>query len=222
MSRIESGSSFAAGIVVGSLGTLGGFLLLNGLGRKGFGHIVRVEKSLQVGCDVEEVFRAWLDLERLPQLSPIIQQVKRSGDRSHWRVNVGGRVFEWDALMEQFIMNQAIGWKSINGAKHSGRITFSPIGKDTLVHVVMNYAPPVRGLVSPFLRSVPRLIDDTIEKLLRDVKAALETGVEHRTRRESEDATGTYGVVSSPDARNLREITPPNPVDFSRPPEAKS
>ena len=56
---------------------------------------------------------------------------------------VKGRLLHWDAQLFQDIPNQALGWKSVSGPKHSGRISFAPLGDDTQVHVVMNYSPPV-------------------------------------------------------------------------------
>ncbi len=78
---------------------------------------------------------------------------------------------EWESEIEQFIPNQAIGWKSVTGPKHSGRATFSPIENDTVVNVTMNFLPPLR-----FLRLAPLRdkIQQHFEQVLRDFKASLE------------------------------------------------
>jgi len=110
---------FAAGVAAGAGGTVGVLLGLNYVGRAGHRRVVRLEKSIQIAAPVEDVFRAWLDMERLPQFTDVIEQVRRDGDRSHWTVNIDGRQFQWDAEIEQFILNQAIGWKSTAGAKNS-------------------------------------------------------------------------------------------------------
>ena len=224
MARNRFWKGFAAGATAGAGGTLGLLLGLNYVGRAGHRRVVHLEKSIQIASPVEDVFRAWLDLERLPQLSDTIEQIRRDGDNSHWRVNIEGRSFEWDAHIEQFILNQAIGWKSISGPKHSGRINFSPIGTDTMVHITMNYAPPVR-LLTPFVSSVAQRLDDCIEKVLRDFKAALEHRSQNVIRmHEPAQATGTEGPMSEPPVgtQHTRFGGPPNPVEFTRPPEAKS
>jgi len=210
---------FAAGVATGAGGTVGILLALNYIGRAGHRRVVRLEKSIQIGAPVEDVFRAWLDMERLPQLSDVIEQVRRDGDRSHWTVHIDGRQFEWDAEIEQFILNQAIGWKSLTGSRNSGRITFSPLGTDTIVHVTMNYAPPIR-LLTPFVTSFSARIEEVIEKVLRDVKAALEAKTE-RPLPKPVESTGTYGPELG-GTQHTRFGGAPNPVEFTRPPEAKS
>ena len=211
---------FGIGAAAGAGGTVGVLLALNYVGRAGHRRVVRLEKSIQIAAPVEDVFRAWLDMERLPQLTDVIEQVRRDGDRSHWTVNVDGRQFEWNAEIEQLILNQAIGWKSVSGSKNSGRITFSPLGTDTMVHVTMNYAPPV-SLLTPFVTSFSMRLEELIERVLRDVKAALERKTE-MSRPKPGEATGTYGREEVGGTQHTRFGGAPSPVEFTRPPEAKS
>ncbi len=201
------------------------------LGRAGASRIIRLEKSVQIGRSVEEVFNAWSDWDRLPRVSENIADIRNYGDRSHWRVNVGGRFIEWDAVTEQYIENQAIGWKSINGPKHTGRITFSPLGDDTLVHVSMNYAPPSR-ILRPFLAPMTGHMEGLIEKVLRDFKASVESrprGVQGSTRTGTKypgpgtqvseaSRTGTYGDDPIIDKTRFGV---PSSAQHTAPPDAK-
>jgi len=143
-------------------------------GRAGATRIIRLEKSIQIGRPVDEVFGAWVDWDRFQRVSDNITSVRSYGDRTHWRVNVGGQIIEWDAITEQYIHNQAVGWKSINGPKHTGRVTFGPIGDDTQVHVTMNYVPPARAM-RPLLASMAGQMEGMIEKVLRDFKGSVES-----------------------------------------------
>jgi uncharacterized membrane protein len=231
---------FTLGAVAGAGCGIGGFLLISSLVGSRKDRIVRLEKSLQIGRPVAEVFDTWANLEALPQISDCVQDIRRYGNRSHWAVQVDGRTFEWDAEVEQMIPNQAIGWKTLNGPKHTGRITFSPIGNDTLVQVTMNYAPPSR-LLKPLVENSSGLLERYIEQVLRDFKAALEgKGQEGRkpavrgsgygsgaemTQTEATRATGTFGPSSgkplSPGQVMDRFDGGSNPVDYSAPPEAK-
>ena len=213
--------SFAAGVLTGSAAAIGSLAVINLLARARRRGVVRLEKSLQIGRPVEEVFRSWVDLERLPQLSPIIQQISRNGDRSHWRVVVDGRSYEWDAMIEQFIPNQSVGWKSLSGPKHTGRISFSPMGHDTLVHVTMNYVPGFR-LLSPFFPTISEHLEDCIERVLRDFKSHLEKHEQGAKQREPSAATGTFGPGEDMNGRtqHIRFGGTPSPAEW--PPETKT
>jgi len=243
MRRKRFWSGFAAGAAAG----LGALVVSNMAGRRRHQHVVRLEKSIQIGRPVEEVFDSWSRLDTLPGMSHIVDRIDRQGDRSHWVVRMGGRRFEWDATTEQLIPNQAIGWKSVTGPKHTGRIHFSPLGNDTLVHVTMNYAPPGTMWTRPFAQSVQGKLEGYMEQVLRDFKAALEgKGQEGAIRHtasaasrpgpgsvtpsqaQEERATGTFGAAPSTPGQTSHSnplsvpASPnPNPVDYTRPPDAK-
>jgi len=219
---------FAAGAAAGAGAAFGSILLASWFRRRGY--VERFEKTVQIGRPVEEVFSAWSDLQNLPRMSRIVNEVRVSGNRSHWNVGVEGKQVEWDADIGQLIPNQAIGWKSISGPKHTGRISFSPLGNDTIVHMTMNYAPPSL-LLRPFVHPVSGRMAQYIEQVLRDFKAALEgKGQEHAIRTgpmhtaEPSRATGTFGgsPVNPVETKNTRFGGPPSPVEYTRPPEAKS
>jgi uncharacterized membrane protein len=185
---------FWSGFAAGAAAAVGGFLISDRFGRGSQTRIVRLEKSLQIARPTEEVFRAWSDLERLGRSSRLVEEVRTNGNRSHWKLNLRGIPVEWDAEITQVIPNQAIGWKSVKAPKHSGRITFTTLGNDTLVHVQMNYVPPagfLRRMLTPFVDEV----EGYIEQALRDFKAGLEGsaggGITGRTA--AAHFTGTYG-----------------------------
>ncbi len=209
---------FWMGFTAGAATVLGGVWAFGLLGRGGRSHIVRLEKSVQIGRSVADVFENWADLENLPQFTTLVRSVQRNGDRSHWIAELAGRPIEWDAEIVQVIPNQVIGWKSLGGVKTSGRVTFSPVGDQTLVHVQMNYAPQP-WFLRPLVSTVSGQLESHIEQALREFKSALEGGRgKSATQPEPTQATGTFG----PTARNPRFGGPTIPVEFTRPPEAKS
>jgi uncharacterized membrane protein len=223
---------FTAGIATGAGIALGTLVLVNLVGRVRGGRVVRLQKSLQIGRPVEEVFDAWADLENLQGWSSIIRSIDRTGHRSHWVVDINGKQLAWDAEVEQFVPNQSIGWKSLNGPKHTGRITFSPLGDDTVMNVTMNYAPPL-ALLRPFVAPFSARMEGYLDQVLRDFKAALEGGQSigrfgatgsQRRSPEHLRATGTFSAV--PDNIGQSQHTgfggPERPLDYELPPEAKS
>jgi uncharacterized membrane protein len=205
--------------------------------------ILRLEKSLQIGCPVDQVFRAWSRLEDLPNRTSLVQQVRTEGERSHWTLRLGARFVRWDAEITQRIPNQALGWKSISGPKHTGRIDFSPIGNDTLMHITMNYVPPkqMARLFSPMWGK----LEDYIDQSLRDFKASLEgkgqlrdedertaagserrpagsvgTPAMHQAERLREGrATGTFGSELDRHTQSSRFGGPEGSVEYTRPPD---
>lgn len=177
---------FAAGAAAGTSASFGSWLLSRAVFHRSDSAVVRLEKSVQIGRPIDEVFRAWSDLEHLPSRLRLVEEVRVRGARSHWKVRIDGRSFEWDAKLTQNILNQALGWKSVRGPKHTGRVTFSPLGSDTEVHVVMNYAPPGGEFAGDLLGHTEAL-EQQLAQTLRDFKAALETrdrevAVEQRTQ----------------------------------------
>jgi len=197
---------FAAGAAAGAGAGFGSWLLSRAVFHRPEAPVIRLEKSVQIGRPVDEVFSAWSDFERLPSLMRMIEKLRVRGKRSHWKVRLDGRTFKWDAELTQNIPNQALGWKSVSGPRHTGRINFSPLGRDTEVHVVMNYAPP-GGELAPGLTGQTAALERYLSQALRDFKAALEgkgqatTGISEGERRmpaavpsqEEVRATGTRG-----------------------------
>jgi len=244
MARRHYWNGFAAGAAAGAGAGIGVMLAWKGLSRVRAGRVVRLEKSLQIGRAPEQVFRTWADLESLPRYVDFIESVERRGNYTHWVVNLAGRRVEWDAEITQEIPQEALGWKSISGPKHTGRIDFSPIGNDTLVHVTMNYAPPFQlgRLFSP----VGEPAEHYIERALRSFKAALEGKGQEDVFEKArfapsavgegnigERATGTYGNTGSSTSPTAAEAElrqtqqnryggPETSVEFHRPPESRS
>lgn len=219
--------TFWIGFTWGAATAVSGALIAGGLGRGGSSRVLRLEKSVQIACSPQEAFAAWSDFEQLPTMIKTLESVTSIGGRSHWNARFKGAPVEWQAELTQLIPDQAIGWKSVSGPKHSGRITFSSLGRDTLVHVQMNYAPP-----SPLLRSalVPFTdnLESYIEQGLRDLKAYLENlPTSPTTERSRQDAlgraTGTYGPGPElvAEQHNRKFGAPSTPVEYTAPPEAK-
>jgi uncharacterized membrane protein len=174
-------------VALGALAGLGiaaaGYSILRASSSKQDRRVLRIEDSVQIGRRVEDVFRAWSDFAGLPELLDFVESVRVQGSRSQWVVRMDGRDFRWEARTVQFIPGQAIGWKSVSGPKHTGRITFAPIGDDTLMQVTLNYAPPL-GSLSGALAPVAENIGSYLNRGLREFKHAVET------RREVTAPTG--------------------------------
>ena len=173
MTRENFWSGFVVGAAVGALAGVGGVLVARrGSASDMDSRVLRLEKSVNIGRPVQSVFAAWSNFERLPQWISFVRRVERYGTQTRWLVNIDGREFEWDAQITQVVPNESIGWKSLNGPKHTGRISFSPLGDQTIVHVLMNYAPPLGGFGS--MLPIEQHLQQWIERGLREFKSTLE------------------------------------------------
>jgi uncharacterized membrane protein len=173
MTRQDFWSGFVAGAAVGALAGIGGVLAARRRTASDVdGRVLRLEKSVNIGRPVQSVFAAWSNFERLPQWISFVRRVERYGTQTRWLVTIDNREFEWDAQITQVVRNESIGWKSLSGPKHTGRISFSPLGEQTVVHVIMNYSPPLGGLGSLLPRE--QHLEHWIERGLREFKNTLE------------------------------------------------
>lgn len=207
---------FAAGALIGTAAAAAAILVANAVGRNRDHRILRLEDSIQVARPVEEVFRAWADFDRLPDRISSIRHVESQGLRSIWTVDAGGKQTRWEAETVQFIPNEAIGWKSVSGPKHTGRISFSPLGDQTIIHVTMNYASPL-GRFTMLASPASDALTTAINEALRDFKASLE-GRGTRTSEGPGEApwrTGSKDISITEETRKQ-----PGTVDYTRPPKA--
>lgn len=204
-------NQFWTGFAAGAASGAGAMLALNAVLARSR-RVLRLERSLQIGKPVNEVFAAWSELEQLPAISETIRCIDSYGRRSRWVVTLDGKDFEWEAEVTQFLPNQAIGWKSISGPKHTGRVTFGRVGADTLVHVTMNYAPPM-GLFTRTLAPLSGHLEDHVDRALREFKAAIEA--RQRLEKPGDVATGTFGAVRLPQPEE--QIRPAPPAPFAQP-----
>jgi uncharacterized membrane protein len=213
---------FAAGALIGTAAAVAGYMMFNATKKNRDSRVIRLEDSIQIGKPVGEVFTAWADFEQLPRLLKMVNNVHVNGNYSEWDVTVDGKDFAWAAETVQFIPNEAIGWRSVKGPKHSGRITFSSVGNDTVVHVTMNYAPPL-GRFSRLLSAFDDHLESYIGEALRDFKSAIEFG---ETEREA-SVPPTFGAAKVPwTGKGERKSTgtegntsKANPVRYTRPPK---
>jgi hypothetical protein len=84
-----------------------------------------------------------------PKFMSFIKEVTYYDDqRSHWVAHVG-RDFSWDAVNEDWIPDRQVGWRSINGLRNTGKVTFQPRTKQkTAIDVYLHVTPPAGPLGS--------------------------------------------------------------------------
>lgn len=210
---------FAAGALIGTAAAVAAVMVANAVSRNRDHRILRLDDSIQIARPVEEVFRAWADFRNLPDFIEALRHVEVQDNRSIWTVEAAGRQTRWEAETVQFIPNEAIGWKSISGPQHTGRISFSPLGDETIVHVTMNYAPPLARF-SLLAAPASNAMSSAINEALRDFKAHMEGRADRHSQKTASDTVG-WREASKDISLTEETRKAPGSVDYTRPPKAK-
>ena len=146
------------------------------------GEGIKVEKTVTIRKEPQEVYQFWRNFENLPRFMNHLQSVQvLDHNRSHWVAKApAGKKVEWDAEIINEIENELIAWRSLekSDVPNAGSVHFTkaPNGRGTEVKVVLNYAPPggtLGALVAKLFGEEP---EQQVEEDLRRFKQIMEAG----------------------------------------------
>ncbi len=144
--------------------------------------------AVTVNAPVHEVYALFSHFNDFPKFMSFVKEVTYSDNRhSHWVAEVAGR-HEWDAVNENWVTDQQIGWHSTAGLDNFGKVTFTPAGSNqTRVDVFVSYDPPIG------------IIGDLGEKLGTGSRfeSALQNDLTHFARMVDEAPAGALDPESS-------------------------
>lgn len=141
----------------------------------------KVEETVVIHRPIEDVYRAWENLENLPQIMNQLVSVEKTGDgRSHWAAKGPlGATIEWDAEVIQQTHNSLISWRSLPGSQvdTAGSVHFEPLanGKGTRVRVSMKYDPPGGKVGASIVSFLGQGLREKLHEDLRRFKQTMET-----------------------------------------------
>jgi uncharacterized membrane protein len=106
-----------------------------------------IEQSVEVEVPVRTAYNQWTQFEAFPVFMEGVEQVEQLDDRHlHWKVAIGGVHREWDAEITEQSPDQRIAWKTVEGAKNDGVVTFHRLDDNrTKVMLQLDFEP--EGLV---------------------------------------------------------------------------
>lgn len=109
--------------------------------------MVEHSASIIVNAPQHQVYELFTHFNDFPKFMTFVEEVTYHDDqRSHWVAKVFGK-YEWDAVNEDWIPDQQIGWRSTQGLKNAGRVKFNALGPNrTSVEVYIRYTPPTGPL----------------------------------------------------------------------------
>jgi uncharacterized membrane protein len=84
-----------------------------------------IERSIEINVPVKTAYNQWTQFEEFPRFMEGVKEVKQIDDTHlHWKADVGGKEKEWKAEITEQIPDERIAWRSREGAKNAGVVTF--------------------------------------------------------------------------------------------------
>jgi uncharacterized protein (TIGR02271 family) len=99
--------------------------------------------SVTVDAPVHQVYSMFTHFNDFPKFMHFVKEVTYYDDQnSHWVAEIFGR-HEWDAVNQDWVEDQQVGWRSTSGTDNYGKVAFQPTGSNqTKVDVYVYYNPP--------------------------------------------------------------------------------
>ena len=135
--------------------------------------MAEIEKSIDVDVPVDSVYAQWTQFESFPEFMEGVKEVRQlSAERLHWKAEIAGRTEEWDAVITQQAPNQAIGWRSVEGAANAGNVRFEAVDGGTRVHLHLVYEPAgALEKAVDALGFVSRQVESDLERFKRFIES---------------------------------------------------
>ena len=102
-----------------------------------------IEKSIEVNVPVRIAYNQWTQFEEFPKFMEGVQEVRQLDDTHlHWKAKIGGKDKDWNAVITEQRPDDRISWKSTDGARNAGVVTFHRLSDQTSkVMLQMDYEP---------------------------------------------------------------------------------
>ncbi|HET8657504.1 MAG TPA: SRPBCC family protein [Micromonosporaceae bacterium] len=148
-----------------------------------------VTESIEVAVPVRTAYNQWTQFEEFPRFMEGVEEIRQLSDtRTHWVVEVGGVRREFDAEITEQHPDERVAWKSVDGPRHAGVVTFHRLDEShSRVTTQLDVEP--EGVVEK--------VGDTLGVLRRRVKGDLERFKEFIEERGQETG-GWRGDVQRP------------------------
>lgn len=151
---------------------------------------VDIQKTIEIGAPVEDVFSFWENVENFPHFMRNVLNVTDRGDgRSHWTVRgPAGATVNWEAETTEWVPNELIAWKTIAGptVENAGFIRFTPTENGgTRLHIRLSYNPPGGAIGHAIATLFGSDAKTELDEDLARMKTMIETGRPPRDASQS-------------------------------------
>lgn len=102
-----------------------------------------IEKSVEVQVPVRTAYNQWSQFEEFPKFMEGVVQVQQlDSTHLHWKAKIAGKEKQWDAVITEQHPDERIAWKSTQGAKNAGVVTFHRLSDQTSkIMLQLDYEP---------------------------------------------------------------------------------
>jgi uncharacterized membrane protein len=148
------------------------------------GRGIRIAEAITINRPVGEVYRAYRDMETLPQFMQHLEVVSPVGERrTLWTARTGGPIplrLQWEAEIVAERENEMLSWRSVPGSDIdiAGAVLFAPApgGRGTELRAVLTYIPPGGALGLAVASAFRAVTAQQIKNDLWRFKNVMETG----------------------------------------------
>jgi uncharacterized membrane protein len=174
------------------------------------GRAITVEETLHVSAPVDRVWDLWSNFESFPRFMAHLREVRKIDEgRSRWIAAApAGVPAEWEAVVTDWVPNQFIGWRSVEGSpvETSGQVRLRPVSdRETQIDVQLTYTPPAgaagRVLASLLGVDPKRALEEDLlrlKSLLEDQQTSMaDETIDLQEAAESAKPTGRTKKTSS-------------------------
>ena len=90
-----------------------------------------IERSIEVDVPTRVAYDQWTQFEEFPRFMEGVEQVRQLDDTHlHWEAEIAGVHREWDAEIVEQKPDARVSWRSIDGTRNAGTVTFAPLDVD--------------------------------------------------------------------------------------------
>ena len=102
-----------------------------------------IEQSIEINVPVKTAYNQWTQFEEFPRFMEGVKEVKQlDNTHLHWKADIAGKEKEWNAEITEQIPDERIAWRSREGAKNGGVVTFHRLSDSkSKVMLQMEYDP---------------------------------------------------------------------------------
>jgi HSP20 family molecular chaperone IbpA len=93
--------------------------------------MAKIDKSIELEVPVHTAYNQMTQFEEFPKFMAHVRDVRQIDDTHlHWKAEIGGKEVEWDAEISEQVPDQRIAWRSTQGNRNNGEVSFTPLGEN--------------------------------------------------------------------------------------------